>query len=112
MDLAKKNDVQVVEFGDEKYSIRFLTDDVIRQEIARKENDKEKDATLRWDAVCVIKNVEGWEGITSKGVPLPCTNDNKILVFTQFQNRVDFLFAKMKDEKLFFQKPLEEQLKN
>jgi len=110
MDIAKKNDVQVVEFEDEKYTIRFLTDDVIRQEIARKENDK--DATLRWDAVCVVKNVENWEGITNKGVPLPCTNDNKVLVFTQFQNRVDFLFKQMKDEKLFFQKPLEEQIKN
>ena len=96
---------------DESYKIKFITDERIRLEGERvraefKDVDdpdeliakSEKEIMIPLLTECVLD----WKGISSKGKPLPCTDENKKLIFEKFiVTRGQWLFVQCRDTSVF-----------
>jgi len=100
----------------ESYQIRFITDERVRLEFSR-EKKLEKETKIEADSndlmikiACLAVN--DWKGITANKEPYPCTEENKKIIFSKFNNRVLFIWARCKEESLFLGEELEEDLKN
>jgi len=114
--LQKTQDEVKAKKPDERYKIRFVTDEKIRLEAAKekqteKESGKERDPADLTIFIACYACVD-WEGITSGGVKLDPTPENKQLIFSKFFGRAAFVAMKSKDEALFLGEKLEDLRKN
>jgi len=141
IDLEKISESVWIDYADdEKYLIKYVTDDQIRTLANRKdialstyeaskdtpkdEDDLEAktDTFLRDLLAVVLSNrvaveiaciaVEKWEGIKSSGKDLPCTDENKHLVFEKFETRAMWIFRQARNEKNWKMGQVKKDLKN
>ncbi len=101
---------------DEKYLIKYITDEQVRLQLARekqveKSSGKEQDGT-EFVVSIASQAVIDWEGINSGGKKLPCTEPNKKTLFTKFLHRAKFVLDMCQKEELFLGDKMEEDLKN
>jgi hypothetical protein len=54
----------------------------------------------------------GWTGIISNNQPLECNDENKRLIFEKFSTRAMFIYRRCRNEKLFINYKLDEDVKN
>ena len=100
---------------DEKYKIKFITDERIRLEGERvrskfKEIDDVDELIAQSEKELIIpllvEAVLDWEGIFTSGEPLECNEENKRLIFEKFiVTRGQMLFSKCRDVSVFVKRP-------
>jgi hypothetical protein len=116
LDISKLDSVVEVQYSDdESYNIKFITDEQLRLAISRSGVSWQEFVENPDDKIIIDlleESLVGWKGITANGTALECNAKNKQLILKNFSNRAIFLFAKCRDEQLFFGAKLEKDLKN
>jgi hypothetical protein len=46
-----------------------------------------------------VQSVGGWEGINASGQPLECTEENRMMLFSRFDNRAMWIYRQARNEK-------------